>query len=155
MILLVQLILFYYYYFPSLAFSSFAPLTSFFSIPPMCLWKYAGLFFLYFTWLYILISKLTLKQASMCGPFKATCVLLLVCLMVTPATLQDLQEKGGKGAKCKDPLVRKILPQIRIHLISLSQGWENQDGFRTEGCTNFTCTQVKNKIGIWFDRPDV
>ena len=120
MILLVQLIIFNYYYFQSLDFSSFAPLTFWSSKPPMCLWKCAGLFFLYFTRLYILISKFTLKQALMCGPFKATCVLVLVCLMVTPVTLQDQQETGEKGARCRDPIVRNILPLIRIQLSSLS-----------------------------------
>ena len=152
---MVQLITFNHYYFPSLAFSSFAPLTFLSSKPPMCLWKCAGLFYLYFTRLYILIFKFPLKQALMCGPLKATCVLVLVCLMVTPATLQDRQRKEGKGARCKNPLVRKILSSIRIHLISSSQGWENQDGFYVDGCTTYTCTQVKNKCGIWVDRPDM
>ena len=47
----------------------------------------------------------------MCGEFKAICVLLLVCLLVTPATLQETQQEGGgKGAKCKNPTVREILP---------------------------------------------
>ena len=47
----------------------------------------------------------------MFGQFKEINVLLLVCLLVTPATLQETkQEKGGKGAKCKKPTVRKILP---------------------------------------------
>ena len=75
--------------------------------------------------------------------------MVLVCLMVTPATPQDRQEKGGKGAKCRNPTVRKILNEIQ--LISLSQGWENQDGFYIDGCTNFTCTQVKNKIELQKD----
>ena len=66
------------------------------------------------------ISERTLKQASMFGQFKATCVLVLVCLMVTPVTLQDQQETGEKGARCKDPKVRNILPLIRIQLSSLS-----------------------------------
>ena len=46
----------------------------------------------------------------MFGEFKAICVLALVCLLVPPATLQAQQTKGGKGAKCKNPEVRTILP---------------------------------------------
>ena len=54
-------------------------------------------------------------QASMSGQFKAICALLLVCLLVNPATLLETkQEKGEKGAKCKKPTVRKILTLIQI-----------------------------------------
>ena len=40
---------------------------------------------------------------SMFGPFKAIIVLVLVCPLVT---------HGGKGAKCKNPIVRKIRPSF-------------------------------------------
>ena len=57
-----------------------------------------------------------LGQASMFGKLKAICVLLLVCLLVTPATLKETkQEKGEKGAKCKKPTVRKILTLIQYN----------------------------------------
>ena len=98
----------------------------------------------------------------MFGQFKTICVLLLMCLLGTPATLQETQqEKGGKGAKCKNPTVRKILPKIQIELLSLSQGWENEDsGTYTEGCTKYTCTKYTGthspkEKGIWVDRPDL
>ena len=39
---------------------------------------------------------------------RATSCLLLLCLLVTPATLKSLQERGVKGAKCKNPKVRTI-----------------------------------------------
>ena len=46
----------------------------------------------------------------MCGEFKVICVLVLVCLLFPPATVQTKQKKGGKGAKCKNPTVRTIQP---------------------------------------------
>ena len=61
----------------------------------------------------------------MFGPLKATCVLYLVCQLVTPATLQSQQEKS-KGAKCKKPTVRTILPykyeESRINLVVQGMG---------------------------------
>ena len=43
----------------------------------------------------------------MVGP--KLCFLVSLCLLVTPAALQE-QEERGRGAKCKRPRVRLILP---------------------------------------------
>ena len=45
----------------------------------------------------------------MCGPFKPSCVLVLVlaCLLVAPPTLQT-QQGRDRGAKCNNPRVRTI-----------------------------------------------
>ena len=59
----------------------------------------------------------------MCGEFKAICVLFLVCLLVTPATLQETQQEGGgKGAKCKNPRVRKIHKKDKITIFVPGMG---------------------------------